>query len=149
LKNIHKNGILSKSIFPCGYSQNIINNAEIIAKKIATKLDLIGVLAVEFFVVGEELLVNEIAPRPHNSGHFSMDGASISQFEQLVRAITGLKLGSPQFYFEGFMQNLIGDDVNKIGEYYNENNARIYLYGKGDAKDGRKMGHINFLTNKI
>ena len=147
LKNIHKNGILAKSIFPCGYSQNIINSAEIIAKKIATKLDLIGVLAVEFFVVGEELLVNEIAPRPHNSGHFSMDGASISQFEQLVRAITGLKLGSPQFYFEGFMQNLIGDEVNKIDEYYNTNNARIYLYGKGDAKDGRKMGHINFLTN--
>jgi 5-(carboxyamino)imidazole ribonucleotide synthase len=95
------------------------------------------------------LLVNEIAPRPHNSGHFSMDGASISQFEQLVRAITGLKLGSPQFYFEGFMQNLIGDEINKIDEYYNVNNARIYLYGKGDAKDGRKMGHINFLTNKI
>ena len=87
----------------------------------------------QFFVVGEKLLVNEIAPRPHNSGHFSMDGASISQFEQLVRAITGLKLGSPQFYFEGFMQNLIGDDVNKIDEYYNENNGtNLSLFSHGE-----------------
>ncbi len=145
LTNIHKNGILDESHYPAKVSDSLKIKAQNLAKNIAEKIGLIGVLAVEMFVIGDELLVNELAPRPHNSGHFSMDAAVTSQFEQLIRAITGLPLGSTEFHSTGYMKNLIGDEVNNLEEFYKNPNAKIHLYGKAEAKAGRKMGHVNIL----
>lgn len=146
LTNIHKNGILDKSIYPAKIASDTKEKAKKIAKKIAQNLDLIGLVAVEFFVMeNEELLVNELAPRPHNSGHFSMDASHTSQFEQLIRAILGMPLGNVDFHLEGHMQNLIGNDVNHLEKYLKNKNAKIHLYGKKEAKEGRKMGHVNIL----
>jgi 5-(carboxyamino)imidazole ribonucleotide synthase len=147
LTNIHKNGILDESIYPAKISENLKIKAQEIAKKIAQKLDLIGILAVELFVIGEELLVNELAPRPHNSGHFSMDAAITSQFEQLIRAITDLPLGSSKFHSQGRMKNLIGEEVLHLEKFYQNPRAKIHLYGKNEVKEGRKMGHINILES--
>jgi 5-(carboxyamino)imidazole ribonucleotide synthase len=94
----------------------------------------------------DKLLVNELAPRPHNSGHFSMNAAITSQFEQLVRAVTGLPLCSTAFHSQGFMKNLIGDEVNNLQEYLENKNAKIHLYGKEEVAKGRKMGHVNVLS---
>ena len=116
-----------------------------IAKKIAVEIDLVGVLAVEFFVVEDELLVNELAPRPHNSGHFSMDSSKTSQFEQLVKALSGQEFGSCEFIYQGYMQNFIGDDYLKIDEHKNNENAKIHTYDKKKIRLGRKMAHVNFI----
>jgi 5-(carboxyamino)imidazole ribonucleotide synthase len=146
LTNIHKNGILDESIYPARISKELTNKSQELAKKIALELDLVGVLAIEFFVIGDELLVNELAPRPHNSGHFSMDGAITSQFEQLIRSINGLPLGSPEFHSQGHMKNLIGNEVLDLEKFYQNKNAKIHLYGKNKIAKGRKMGHINILN---
>lgn len=146
LTNIHKNGILDESHYPAKISESLKLKAQELAKKIAQELNLVGILAVEMFVVGDELLVNELAPRPHNSGHFSMDANVTSQFEQLIRAISGLPLGSTKFHFVGYMKNLIGDDVNNLEKFYQNKNAKIHLYGKAESKAGRKMGHVNLLN---
>jgi 5-(carboxyamino)imidazole ribonucleotide synthase len=145
LVNIHKNGILNQSIYPAKISEELKIKAQKIAKKIVEKLDLIGILAVEFFVIQNELLVNELAPRPHNSGHFSMDAAFTSQFEQLIRAITGMKLGNAEFHSQGYMQNLIGNQVQDLKKFQQNPYAKIHLYGKKRIIEGRKMGHINIL----
>ena len=147
LTNIHKNGILDESVYPAKISQEIKIKSQEIATQIANKLNLIGIIAVEFFVLKNgDLLVNELAPRPHNSGHFSMDGAITSQFEQLVRAINNLPFGNNKFVFSGKMKNLIGEEINDIAKYLEDPNAKIYNYGKKFVKDGRKMGHVNFLN---
>ncbi len=146
LTNIHKNGILDISIYPTKISKALQIKAQKLAEKIAKEIDLVGILAVEMFVIGDELLVNELAPRPHNSGHFSMDAAVTSQFEQLIRAITGLPLGSTKFHSEGFMKNLIGDEVKDLEKFYKNSNAKIHLYGKDKIAAGRKMGHVNILN---
>ena len=149
LTNIHKNAILDQSIYPAKISENLKIEAQKTAIKIADKLNLIGVLAVEFFVMNDEtLLVNELAPRPHNSGHFSMDASITSQFEQLIRAISGLSLGSTQFHSEGHMKNLIGQEVNNLEEFTKNPRAKIHLYGKDKVAEGRKMGHVNILNSK-
>lgn len=146
LTNIHKDGILDESIYPAKVSDNLKEKAKEVAKRIADKIELVGILAVEFFAMPDEtLLVNELAPRPHNSGHFSMDAAYTSQFEQVVRAICGLELGRVDFYANGYMKNLIGDEVNHLEQYKKNPNAKIHLYGKKEAKAGRKMGHVNIL----
>ncbi|MFT6106394.1 MAG: 5-(carboxyamino)imidazole ribonucleotide synthase [Rickettsiales bacterium] len=146
LKNIHQDGILRKSIYPSGVSKKTKEQALKIANNIATEIDLVGVLAVEFFVLQDgSLLVNELAPRPHNSGHFSMDASKNSQFDQLIRAICGLPLGNSDFHTKGYMQNLIGDDVLKIDEFLENKNTKLHLYGKEKIAEGRKMGHVNFL----
>ncbi len=150
LTNIHKNSILDQSIYPAKVDKKTADNAVAIAIKIVEKLDLIGLLAVEFFVLkdGQEnnnLLVNELAPRPHNSGHFSMDASNTSQFEQLVRAISGMPLGNVDFHSQGYMQNLIGGDVLEVEKYSENIQVKIHLYGKDKIAEGRKMGHINFL----
>jgi len=148
LKNIHKNGILDESHYPALISAEISSNAKEAATKLAEALDLVGLLTVEFFVLKNgELLVNEIAPRPHNSGHFSMDAAKTSQFEQLIRAICNLEFGDPDYIREGYMKNLIGEDVNDIARYENDDNSIIHLYGKKEVKQGRKMGHVNILKS--
>lgn len=145
LTNIHKNGILDESHYPAKISDSLKIKAQEIALRIVEKLDLIGILAVEMFVIGEEILVNELAPRPHNSGHFSMDASITSQFEQLIRAIVGLPLGSTEFHSIGYMKNLIGDEVNNLAKFYQNSHAKIHLYGKEKIAAGRKMAHINFL----
>lgn len=146
LTNIHKDGILDESHYPAKIPEGLKIKAQNLARNIAEKIDLIGVLAVEMFVIGNELLVNELAPRPHNSGHFSMDAAITSQFEQLIRAIVGLPLGSTKFHSQGCMKNLIGDEVSNLEKFYQNPNAKIHLYGKSEAKAGRKMGHVNILN---
>jgi 5-(carboxyamino)imidazole ribonucleotide synthase len=147
LTNIHKNGILDESHYPAKVSESLRIKAKAIAEKIALELDLIGILAVEMFVIGEELLVNELAPRPHNSGHFSIDAAITSQFEQMIRAITGMPLGSTDFHSTGHMKNLIGNEVTDIEKFSQNPRAKIHLYGKDKIAEGRKMAHINILKS--
>ncbi len=146
LTNIHKSGILDESHYPARISDSLKTKAQELAKKIALEINLVGVLAVEMFIVADEILVNELAPRPHNSGHFSMDASITSQFEQLIRAIFGLPLGSAKFHSTGHMKNLIGDEVNDLEKFYQNKNAKIHLYGKLEAKAGRKMGHVNIIN---
>ncbi len=143
-ENRHKNHILDTSIAPAGISDKTAENARAIAQTIAEALDLVGLLAVEMFVTHEDtLLVNEIAPRPHNSGHWTQDGCATSQFEQFVRAICGQALGSTARTADTVMTNLIGDRVNEWPDLLREPNAHLHLYGKTEARDGRKMGHVN------
>lgn len=146
LTNIHKDGILDKSIYPAQISEECKIAAKQIAEKIVHKIGLFGLLAIEFFVLEDgKLIVNEVAPRPHNSGHFSMDASNTSQFQQLILAVTGEKLGNPDFHSHGYMQNLIGDQVLALGGYESDTNATIHVYGKKEVKSGRKMGHVNIL----
>ncbi len=147
LTNIHKNGILDKSIYPARISDDCARRIKEIAIKIADEIGLFGLLAIEFFVLKDgELVVNEMAPRPHNSGHFSMDASNTSQFKQLVLAVFGEKLGDVSFHSSGYMQNLIGRDVLELSGYESDDNAVIHLYGKKEVKQGRKMGHINIIS---
>jgi len=145
LKNIHNQGILWQSHYPSMLSKNIILQAKQIAIQIAENLDLIGVLAVEFFLIDNKLLVNELAPRPHNSGHFSMDACITCQFEQLIRAILNINFGSTNFHSKGYMQNLLGSQINNLEEFLQNDRAKIHIYGKQTIAEGRKMGHINIL----
>lgn len=145
LTNIHKNAILERSIFPSQLSTPQKLKAKKIAEKIANNINLIGIMAVEFFILDNKIIVNELAPRPHNSGHFSMDASITSQFQQLIRAITGMALGETRFHSQGQMLNLIGDDINLVNNYAKNPKAKIHLYGKDTVKAGRKMGHINIL----
>ncbi len=143
--NQHKNSILDKTIYPAPISRNLQNKAQDIACKIAKEIDLIGVLAVEFFVLEDDLLVNELAPRPHNSGHITMDLCLTSQFEQLIRSIVDINLGDVSFFAKGYMQNLIGEDILNIEQYYQNPKAKIHLYDKSKIAIGRKMGHVNLI----
>lgn len=145
LTNIHKNGILSRSIYPTKLSVPQIEKSKKYAETIAKEIDLIGIMGVEYFVLDNKVLVNELAPRPHNSGHFSMDACITSQFEQLIRAISGYKLGDVRFHSRGQMINLIGSDIAEIENYKTNPKAKIHCYGKNEILEGRKMGHINLL----
>jgi len=145
-RNIHKDGILDESHYPSGVGADIVERAKDIAIKLSKGFDLVGLLCVEFFVLSTgELLVNEVAPRPHNSGHFTMSGANVSQYEQLVRAISHLNLGDVSYTSAGYMKNLVGDDISDLSIYEQDKNATIHLYGKTEARSGRKMGHVNIL----
>jgi 5-(carboxyamino)imidazole ribonucleotide synthase len=115
-------------------------------KKIADALGYIGVLAVEFFVTKDNhVYANEIAPRVHNSGHWTLDGCYISQFEQHIRAVCGWKLGTTENHSQAVMTNLIGDEINNWQIYANKPNAQIHIYGKSEVRAGRKMGHVTEL----
>ena len=147
-ENRHKNHILDTTVVPADITVSTHSLAIEIATNLAEALDLVGLLAVEMFVLSnEKIVMNEIAPRPHNSGHWTQDGARTSQFEQFVRAITGQKLGSTEIIFPTKMKNLIGDTVNDWSKYIENPNAKIHLYGKKESRAGRKMGHINILGN--
>ncbi len=147
VENIHKNGILAKTIAPAEIDPVIAKKARDIACKIAEELDLCGVVAVEFFVRRDgEVLVNEIAPRPHNSGHWTIDACVTSQFEQLVRAVCGLPLGSVDILAPAVMVNLIGHEVDNWQHYLQDPHAKLHLYGKLTAREGRKMGHVTTLA---
>lgn len=146
VENQHVNHILDTTLAPARVKPEIAMRAEAIARHIAEKLDLVGLLAVEMFVTHEgEVLVNELAPRPHNSGHWTIDACYTSQFEQLVRAICGLPLGSPERHSDAVMKNLIGADIEKWRDAVNDPLQKIHLYGKDKALPGRKMGHVTKL----
>lgn len=145
LTNQHQNGILYRSFYPAKISEELKDKSKKIAKKIVQALDLIGILAIEFFVIDDQLLVNELAPRPHNSGHFSIDASITSQFEQVIRAITNSKLGITDYHANGYMQNLLGKEIYELEQYQKNPLAKIHLYGKDQAISGRKMGHVNIL----
>ncbi|PRR88583.1 MULTISPECIES: 5-(carboxyamino)imidazole ribonucleotide synthase [unclassified Bacillus (in: firmicutes)] len=146
-ENIHKHNILFQSIVPARIEERIQKKAKELATTLAEKLGLVGTLAVELFLTNEgELLVNELAPRPHNSGHYTLDLCETSQFEQHIRAICGLPLGGTALLSEGMMVNLLGDEVDIPKEHPELlKEAKLYLYGKHEVKAGRKMGHMTFM----
>ena len=145
-ENEHRDHILKISRAPADIPEALAAQARAIAERIASALDYVGVLAVEMFVVqgagGPTVLVNEIAPRVHNSGHWTLDGASISQFEQHIRAIAGWPLGKPVRHGPVTMTNLIGDEINDYAQWLAVPGATVHLYGKGPPRPGRKMGHV-------
>jgi 5-(carboxyamino)imidazole ribonucleotide synthase len=145
-ENEHRDHILKISRAPAAISDALAAQARDVAAKIATALDYVGVLAVEMFVLvdhsGARILVNEIAPRVHNSGHWTLDGASISQFEQHIRAIAGWPLGKPVRHGPVTMTNLIGEEILDYERWLTVPGATVHLYGKGQPRPGRKMGHV-------
>jgi len=146
VENHHVNHILDTTIAPARLAPEIARRAETIARHVAERLDLVGLLSVEMFVTADgTVLVNEIAPRPHNSGHWTIDACITSQFEQLVRAICGLPLGSPERHSDAVMKNLIGSEIEKWREALNDPAAKLHLYGKDAPRPGRKMGHVTRL----
>jgi 5-(carboxyamino)imidazole ribonucleotide synthase len=146
VENRHINHILHTTIAPAALPPDMARDAENIARDIATRLDLVGVLAVEMFVTDDgRLLVNELAPRPHNSGHWTIDACATSQFEQLVRAICGLPLGSTDRHSDAVMKNLIGDEVETWRDAIAAPAVHLHLYGKRVTLPGRKMGHVTRL----
>lgn len=146
VENRHVDHILDTTIVPAGVSPGIAARAGEIARTAAESLNVTGLLAVEMFVTWKgEVLVNEIAPRPHNSGHWTIDACAISQFQQLVRAICGLPLGSTERHSDAVMKNLIGDEANQWLDLLAEPGARLHLYGKSEIRPGRKMGHVTRL----
>jgi 5-(carboxyamino)imidazole ribonucleotide synthase len=147
VENQHKNHILDVTVAPARIPPPVAMKAEAMAAHIAQKIDLVGVLAIEMFVErGGGVLVNELAPRPHNSGHWTIDACATSQFEQLVRAVCGLPLGSPERHSDAVMKNLIGSDVEQWREILKDPGAKLHLYGKTEARPGRKMGHVTRLS---
>ncbi|MBV8059957.1 MAG: 5-(carboxyamino)imidazole ribonucleotide synthase [Alphaproteobacteria bacterium] len=151
VENRHKNQILDETHAPAAIDAEISAEAVATARHMAAQLGVIGLLAVELFVLrepngeGQSVLLNEIAPRPHNSGHWTMDACAVSQFEQLVRAVCGLPLGSTEPHSAAVMKNLIGNDALQWQQYLSDRSACLHLYGKRDVRDGRKMGHVNSL----
>jgi 5-(carboxyamino)imidazole ribonucleotide synthase len=148
-ENRHVEHILDQTIVPARIDPELTMRAEATARHIAERLDLIGLLAVEMFVTRDgELLVNELAPRPHNSGHWTIDGCVTSQFEQCVRAVCGLPLGATDRHGDAIMKNLIGDEVAGWLGLLADPMAKLHLYGKAETRPGRKMGHVTRVTRR-
>ena len=144
--NHHRDGILRTTTVPSGLPAGTLATAERFGLDLARGLDLVGLVALEMFVTRDgRVLANEMAPRPHNSGHWTIDACATSQFEQLVRAICGLPLGPVDVLAPSRMENLIGDEADDWARYVAEPEARLHLYGKGAARPGRKMGHVTYV----
>ena len=157
-ENQHRNGTLDVTLAPARIPDTLAEQARHIAMQIAERLNYCGVLAVEFFVLaGERLLINEIAPRPHNSGHYTLNACVTDQFEQQVRALCGLPLGDTRLLSPAVMVNLLGDvwgadmpPLKRIGENILAcPQAKLHLYGKREARPGRKMGHYTVMDITI
>jgi 5-(carboxyamino)imidazole ribonucleotide synthase len=149
VENRHRHHILDETIAPAELPAPVLARADAIAAQIAEALEIVGLLAVEMFVTRSgEVLVNELAPRPHNSGHWTIDACVTSQFEQFVRAVCGLPLGAAEHHAKAVMKNLIGDDVLAWREILAEPGAKLHLYGKREPRPGRKMGHVTRLLPK-
>jgi len=148
-ENRHDNGILDVSIVPARVPETLEQHARYLAGSLAHKLNYVGVMAVEFFIADGQLLVNEIAPRPHNSGHYTLDACVTDQFEQQVRALCGLPLGDTRLLSPVVMVNILGDRWHDGGPHWDtllaHPNIKLHLYGKQEARPGRKMGHFNVL----
>jgi len=144
-ENVHREGILHSTTVPATLNAAQRMDAVLLAGQILNALDYVGVMGVELFVTNDGLIVNEIAPRVHNSGHWTQNGCDICQFEQHIRAVAGWPLGDGTRHSDIRMENLIGADMDRVPEL-RETNAALHLYGKSEVKPGRKMGHVNFRT---
>lgn len=154
-ENVHVNGILDSTLAPANIDQLTEKNVTDLAKMVALKLNYVGVMAVEFFISGREIFVNEIAPRPHNSGHYTIDACYSSQFDQQVRTLTEMPIGNPMNHSNAFMINLLGDSWELPSPHepewtkiMDQNNFNLHLYGKEEPRIGRKMGHATFLSKE-
>lgn len=150
-ENVHKNHILHETIVPARLEESTISKATAAAEAIAEHLEMVGTLAVEMFVLENgDIVVNELAPRPHNSGHYSIEATNSSQFHQHIRAVCGWPLNKPELWSDVVMVNILGQHVapltSKIAQYPNWS---VHLYGKEEAKHNRKMGHVTILTKNI
>lgn len=146
-ENVHLNGILHTSTLPARISDATAAHASEAARKLLDALDYVGVIGIEFFVMPDgSLVANEIAPRVHNTGHWTEAACVVSQFEQHIRAVSGLVLGDPARHSDCVMTNLIGDDIRNVPEWLAQRDVLVHLYGKTEARDGRKMGHVTQLT---
>lgn len=146
-ENIHRHGILHTSTVPASISETTAEAARLAATAILTALGYVGVIGVEFFVLADgTLIANEIAPRVHNSGHWTEAACVVSQFEQHIRAVAGLALSDGSRHSDCVMQNLIGDDIGDVPAWLAKPNTLVHLYGKTEARPGRKMGHVTWLV---
>ena len=149
-ENTHRDGILETSVVPARIPDALAGEAQELATRVANAMSYVGVLGVELFVVGGRLMVNEMAPRPHNSGHYTIDACSVDQFEQQLRALCGLPLTQPELLSPVAMINLLGDlwegGEPRWDEALKRPGVRLHLYGKGEPRPGRKMGHLNCLA---
>ena len=142
-ENVHRNGILHTTTVPARLPPAQRTDTILLAANILNALDYVGVMGVELFVTPQGLIVNEIAPRVHNSGHWTQNGCAVDQFEQHIRAVAGWPLGDGQRHSDVVMENLIGDDMDRVPELARERDVALHLYGKAEVKAGRKMGHFN------
>ncbi len=147
-ENLHKDGILATTTVPARLTSAQRSDAVLMAANILNALDYVGVMGVEIFVTDQGLVINEIAPRVHNSGHWTQNGCLIDQFEQHIRAIAGWPLGDGKRHADIVMENLIGSDMDRLPEIAKDGQCAIHLYGKSETKPGRKMGHINRIIAK-
>lgn len=159
-ENIHVDNILHLSIVPARISREIAERAQLMASQIVSSMEAVGLLAIELFLTEDgELYVNELAPRPHNSGHYTMEACTVSQFEQHIRAICNLPLAEPKLLTPVVMVNILGEHVDPLLQWLAADGeaelrqlgitAKIHLYGKKEAKLKRKMGHMNLLTDNV
>ena len=142
-ENVHRDGILRTTTVPARLSPAQRSDAVLLSANILNAMNYVGVMGVELFVTPGGLLVNEIAPRVHNSGHWTQQGCAVDQFEQHIRAIAGWPLADGGRHSDVEMENLIGDDVARVPSVAQEHHAALHLYGKAEARPGRKMGHVN------
>lgn len=142
-ENVHRDGILRTTTVPARLTPAQRTDAVLLAANILNALDYVGVMGVELFVTPKGLIVNEIAPRVHNSGHWTQNGCAVDQFEQHIRAVAGWPLGDGQRHADVVMENLIGNDMDRVPQIATEADAALHLYGKAEARAGRKMGHVN------
>lgn len=147
-QNVHEAGILRRTTVPADLGPSQRADAVLTAGRILNALNYVGVLGVELFVTRSGLVVNEIAPRVHNSGHWTQNGCAVDQFEQHIRAIAGWPLGDGRRHSDVVMENLIGDDIDRIPDLAREPDVAIHLYGKKEARPGRKMGHVNRILRR-
>ncbi len=147
VRNRHENGILAETVAPAILPDHVGEKSQHIARHIAEALNYVGVLAVEFFITRDgRMLANEIAPRPHNSGHWTIDACYVSQFEQQIRAVAGLPLGPTVRHSNAVMTNLLGEAALEWQDHVADPGAHLHLYGKKEIRPGRKMGHVTRLT---
>jgi len=147
-ENVHRNGILHTTTLPARLSASQRTDAILLTAKIMTALDYVGVMGVELFVTARGLIVNEIAPRVHNSGHWTQNGCAVDQFEQHIRAVAQWPLGDGSRHSNVVMENLIGDDIKQAETLSKAPHVALHLYGKTEVKPGRKMGHFNRISAK-
>ena len=142
-ENVHKDGILRTTTVPAHLTNQQKTEAVLITAKILETLKYVGVIGIEFFLEKNSLVINEFAPRVHNSGHWTQNGCTVDQFEQHIRAITGWKLGNAERHSDVIMENLIGDEIYKTNQLVEDGSIALHLYGKADVNPSRKMGHFN------
>ncbi|PKA41670.1 5-(carboxyamino)imidazole ribonucleotide synthase [Rhizobium sullae] len=148
-ENVHRNGILHSSTVPASISDATAAAARQAAEAILSSLGYVGVIGIEFFVLPDGgLIANEMAPRVHNSGHWTEAACVVSQFEQHIRAVGGLPLGNADRHSNCVMQNLVGDDILGLPDWLKRRDTLVHLYGKTESRPGRKMGHVTVLTGK-